>query len=126
MALANCPKCSKLFNKLSQDICPDCVKMEEKLLNETQKFLRGNRNAGRHDILNELEEVTTMLLDKWVETKRINIISEDDLEEQQYKQQSKLEMLEKLKKNKGIHSNLSSPGEETKKKSMGMHFKRGH
>ncbi|MBD3265106.1 hypothetical protein GF373_00420, partial [bacterium] len=82
MPLANCPRCGSLFNKLSSEICPKCYEEEEELLRATQRYLRENRNASPASVLTDLNEegldVTQMLLEKWVQEKRINLKSEEE------------------------------------------------
>ncbi len=78
MALANCKQCGSLFNKITRDICEECIKEEEELLRATQNFLRDNRNSQIWQILEAIEDLEAGLLDKWVEEKRINLIKPED------------------------------------------------
>lgn len=42
MALSNCTRCGKLFNRLSRSICPDCVRKEEEQVIAVMAFVRDN------------------------------------------------------------------------------------
>lgn len=124
--LANCPKCGQLFNKVTKEICPKCVEEEEQLLRDTQEFLRNNRSAGRHQIMLEVDGVTPELLDQWVETKRINLVTSEDLEEQQEKANKQKQLLQKIMSGKSSKASKENDDEEEEKKPrLGMHFKRG-
>lgn len=122
--LANCPKCGQLFNKVTKEICPKCVEAEDKMLSETQHYLRENRNAGRHQIILEIDGVTPELLDKWVETKRINLVTAEDLAEQQEKATKQKMLLNKIMSGKKTAETEKKGEEEEKKERHGMHLKR--
>jgi len=122
--LANCPKCGQLFNKTTREICPKCIEAEDKLLSDTQHFLRDNRNAGRHQIMLEVEGVTSDLLDKWVESKRINLVTAEDLVEQQEKANKQKMLLNKIMSGKKQAASETKEDETEKKERRGMHFKR--
>jgi predicted amidophosphoribosyltransferase len=82
VALQNCSRCGKLFNRLSRDVCQDCVDLEDSYLRETQRYLRENRNATAAEVLIDLNEVgfdvEQRMLEKWVKEKRINLKLETD------------------------------------------------
>lgn len=123
--LANCPKCGQLFNKVTKDICPKCIEEEEQLLRDTQEFLRNNRNAGRHQIMLEVDGVTPMHLDQWIETKRINLITAEDIEEQQEKANKQKQLLQKIMSGKSkAPAKEKEKDEEDKPDRHGMHFRR--
>ncbi len=42
MALANCIKCKKVFNKISSPICDDCHKKEEETYEKVYQYLKEN------------------------------------------------------------------------------------
>ncbi len=122
--LSNCPKCGQLFNKVTKEICSDCFEEEEQMLKQTQNFLRENRNAGRHMLLMEIEGLTGDLIDKWVDTKRINLVTQEDLAEQEEKANKQKQLLQKLMGKKSGPAPAKEDEEEDKPKRMGMHFKR--
>lgn len=72
MALANCPRCGALFNKLTVDCCKECYEKEEKLMRQTQEFLRKNRNASMFELLGEIS-VEQWMVEKWIKDKRITM-----------------------------------------------------
>lgn len=78
MALANCPRCGALFNKLAQDVCQKCHKEEEALLRETQEYLRENRAAALFQIIEDLD-IDQDLIEKWVREKRITLQSPEEM-----------------------------------------------
>ncbi len=137
MPLANCPRCGKLFNKMAIDICKDCQKEEDKLLSETQEYLRQNRSASKVEILNDID-VEPWMLEKWVNENRINIIDQNDLMGKRYCVECGRELkiqgnvcktcqIKKLSKRPSSSSTQPSEipvqNEETKPK-RGMYYKR--
>ncbi len=42
MALANCVKCKKIFNRVSSPICDDCHKKEEETYEKVYQYLKEN------------------------------------------------------------------------------------
>ncbi|MGI6455655.1 MAG: hypothetical protein ACOX5R_08525 [bacterium] len=77
MALANCRRCGGLYNKVSIDICPACTKEEERLLRETQQYLREHKLATVAQVVEDLD-IRCELVDKWCKEKRINLVHEED------------------------------------------------
>lgn len=51
MEMTNCPRCGKIFSKMSNPICDDCVKAEEEIFQMIKKYLDDNPN-------NTLEQVS--------------------------------------------------------------------
>ncbi len=94
MALSNCSRCGRLFNKLHRDICPKCYEEEEQLLRETQAYLREHRNAALYEIIEDLE-IEEWLLQKWINEKRINLVTNQEL----MNKQTCIECGRELKKN---------------------------
>lgn len=80
MALANCPKCGKLFNKVTRNICVDCSNVEENALRKTQAYLRKTPNASIAQVIYDLEEddvyIDKPMLEKWTEEGRITLVIE--------------------------------------------------
>ncbi len=70
MALANCPRCGSLFNKIGLEFCKSCYDEEEKLLRETQEYLRQHRKAPILEVV-EAIGLEQWMLDKWIEEKSI-------------------------------------------------------
>jgi hypothetical protein len=95
------------------------------LLRDTQEFLRNNRSAGKHQIMLEVDGVTPLLLDQWVESKRINLVTAEDLEEQQEKANKQKQLLQKIMSGKSAKTKQEKEDDgDDKKARMGMHFKR--
>lgn len=80
MALANCSKCGKLFNKLTKNICNDCTNIEDEALRKTQQYLRKNPNASIAQVIIALEDedvyVDRTMLEKWTNERRITLVIE--------------------------------------------------
>jgi len=83
VGLANCSRCGGLFSKISRDYCTKCYEEEEELLRSAQEFLRNNREAGVHDLIDELE-LEQWMVEKWVNEKRINLLKEEELHNKRY------------------------------------------
>lgn len=77
MALANCPRCGALFNKISLDCCRACHEEEESLLKDTQTYLRSHRNAPVFEVMLHVE-VPQWMLEKWIQEKRIQIVKPEE------------------------------------------------
>ncbi|MBE7560633.1 hypothetical protein HS125_17535 [bacterium] len=76
MALANCRKCRKLFNKLVRDICEDCLAAEEEQLTVVQHFLRDHPRSS----VFQIEEgcgVPASLVMQFAREKRITLVSSE-------------------------------------------------
>ncbi len=137
MALANCSRCGRLFNKLHRDICPKCHDEEEELLRQTQDYLRDHRNAQIFELIEELE-IEQWMLEKWVNEKRITLVTPES--EMGAKKCSecgrkmkpsdagnicKTCQLKRLMNKKPTEKKTAEPDAElTKDESRGMHFKR--
>jgi len=70
--LTNCLKCNAVFVKTTQDICPDCVRKEEKAFQKVYRFLskRENREATIAEIV-KATEVEEELIIKFIRTNRL-------------------------------------------------------
>ena len=55
LPIATCKRCGKLFNKVTLDICPDCVRKEEVLFDEIKLFLRTHENATIEEVVEALD-----------------------------------------------------------------------
>lgn len=42
MEMANCPRCGKIFSKMSKPICDDCVREEEEIFQKLKKYIDDN------------------------------------------------------------------------------------
>lgn len=52
MAIANCRRCGRLFNRVGRDICPDCVKDEDDKLATIRAYLRQHPLANIYEVAN--------------------------------------------------------------------------
>ena len=65
MALANCIKCGKLFNKVLRDLCPVCIEQMEQDFERVYVFLK--ENGPTHiDVLHEETGVEKKLIMKFL------------------------------------------------------------
>ncbi len=135
MALANCPRCGALFNKITTDYCKKCYEEEENLLRQTQDFLRKNRAAAVFEILEEVE-LEQWMLEKWVAEQRITLSNPSDLQAIPRCSSCGREIkigqnmcstckFKKLAAKKPSSTQKDKPAEEEKEKTTrsGMHFK---
>lgn len=53
MEIINCPKCGKLFSKLSSPICEQCQKDEEDLFQVVRKYVDEHPNCLLKEVTNE-------------------------------------------------------------------------
>ncbi|ACV59571.1 hypothetical protein Aaci_2567 [Alicyclobacillus acidocaldarius subsp. acidocaldarius DSM 446] len=52
MAIANCRRCGKLFNRVGRDICPECIKDEDEKLATIRAYLRQHPLANIYEVAN--------------------------------------------------------------------------
>ncbi|WP_237699988.1 TIGR03826 family flagellar region protein [Alicyclobacillus acidocaldarius] len=50
VALANCRRCGRLFNKTSHDVCPSCIHEEENKIAEIRDYLREHPLANIYEV----------------------------------------------------------------------------
>ncbi|WP_202079368.1 TIGR03826 family flagellar region protein [Caldalkalibacillus salinus] len=72
--LANCPQCNKLFVKGVQDLCRNCIKIEDQEYRLVAEYLRSRKN--RKATIYECSEdtgVTINKISKFIRQKRITL-----------------------------------------------------
>jgi len=72
MSLSNCKRCGNLFSRVSQPVCPECIRKEDKQLEQANGWMRDNPGQ----TINALSEATGIELPhilKWVRQKRITL-----------------------------------------------------
>ena len=72
MSLSNCKRCGNLFSRVSQPVCPECIRKEDKQLEQANDWMRDNPGQ----TINALSEATGIELPnilKWVRQKRITL-----------------------------------------------------
>lgn len=61
MAVTNCRRCGKLFNRVGRGICPSCVKEDDEAYKAVREYLRHHKDV----YLTELAEATEVP-EEWV------------------------------------------------------------
>ena len=54
MSIATCKRCGRLFQKVTVDICPECVRKEEATFEEIKHFLRLHESATVEEVVEAL------------------------------------------------------------------------
>jgi len=62
MSISNCAECGRLFQKMSRDICANCIRKEEDLFDEVKKYIRLHGQATMQDICDTLNTTEEKLL----------------------------------------------------------------
>ncbi|MBM3266027.1 MAG: hypothetical protein FJZ01_00125 [Candidatus Sericytochromatia bacterium] len=71
MALSNCPRCGKTFNKLPNvKICRDCQDIEDAQFEKVYQFLRDNPKT-QVSVISEQTQVKESLILEWFRTGRL-------------------------------------------------------
>jgi len=52
VAIANCRRCGKLFNRVGRDICRECIKDEDEKLETIRAYLRQHPLANIYEVAN--------------------------------------------------------------------------
>ncbi len=55
MAIANCKRCGRIYNRVRRDICPSCIEEEDKIFLKVRDFLREHKNAYMEDVIQGTE-----------------------------------------------------------------------
>lgn len=50
MAIANCKRCGRMYNKVGRDVCTECIREEDELLKEIRLFLRQHPRANIYEV----------------------------------------------------------------------------
>lgn len=50
MDISNCPRCGKLFTRMSSPICEDCVKEEEELFQKVKQYIEENKDKNMMEV----------------------------------------------------------------------------
>ena len=50
MEPTNCPRCGKVFMRIRESVCPDCVKKEEQTFEEVRAYVKENPNQRVKDV----------------------------------------------------------------------------
>lgn len=62
MNAMNCPRCGKIFVKISSPICDKCVKEEEEIFEKVRTYVRENPNQSIQEICEACEVTTKRVL----------------------------------------------------------------
>jgi len=68
--VTNCRKCGRLFHRVSQPICPECMKELEDKYQEVKEYLKEHDKATVVEISQELD-VSVEQIKKWVREERL-------------------------------------------------------
>ncbi len=67
VAIANCKRCGRIFNRVRRDICPACITEEDELFVLVRNYLREHRDASMQDVMEsteiEMETLVQMIQD---------------------------------------------------------------
>ena len=74
MEAINCPRCGKVFVKISDPICPECVKEEEKIFDRVREYIRDNPNRTVKEVSDECDISVKRILG-YIREGRINATS---------------------------------------------------
>ena len=67
MAVANCKRCGRIYNRVRRDICVNCIGDEDKAFQTVRKYLREHRDATMENVVEstgvELDLIVDMIRD---------------------------------------------------------------
>jgi flagellar operon protein (TIGR03826 family) len=67
VAIANCKRCGRIYNRVRRDICPACIEEEDKIFVKVRNFLREHKNAYMDDVIEgtgvDMETLIQMIQD---------------------------------------------------------------
>lgn len=72
MALANCPRCGRLFDNSFKDICQYCTKEEEELYQKVRLYVKENRKCTIYECSDDTE-VPIKTIARFIKQGRINL-----------------------------------------------------
>ena len=55
MEATNCPRCGRMFMKISKPLCPDCEKADEEKFEVVRAFVKENPDCTIHEVSKECE-----------------------------------------------------------------------
>ena len=127
MNLKNCKICGKLYNKVSKDMCPDCVNKEEEDFLAVKQYLDEHPNATVPQVAEDTEvlekRINQFIREGRLQTTKMTNISApcmrcgDPVKEGKYCKKCSSELEEGFKSVKG------DKDKDDKKKGLGFHTK---
>jgi flagellar operon protein (TIGR03826 family) len=79
MGLANCKRCGRLYNQTAiHDVCPECVKEEERMFFIVRDYLKENRRATINEV-HEATEVPLTTIMKFLRDGRLSTLDNPNL-----------------------------------------------
>lgn len=63
MAIANCKRCGRIFNRVRRDICASCIEQEDQLFLVVRDYLRANPDAFMDEVIKETGVAMEMLIE---------------------------------------------------------------
>jgi flagellar operon protein (TIGR03826 family) len=62
MAIANCKRCGRIYNRIRRDICPACIAEEDEIFIKVRDFLREHKNAYMDEVIEGTDVETETLI----------------------------------------------------------------
>lgn len=72
MAIQNCKRCGSLYNKISKDICSNCLEQEEKDYKKVRLYLKRHKTVDIKDVSHDTE-VDIELIYQFLQEGRISL-----------------------------------------------------
>jgi flagellar operon protein (TIGR03826 family) len=72
MDVMNCPRCGKMFKRLTVSICEKCVKLDETEFLLVRDFLEENRQSTMKDVV-DATKVSSKRILKWIKEGRLEM-----------------------------------------------------
>ncbi|KRW90858.1 hypothetical protein SD51_12335 [Alicyclobacillus tengchongensis] len=67
MAIANCKRCGRLYNRVGRDMCQDCIRKEDDVLLDIRQYLKKHPQANIYEVADgtaaTYEEIVDFLRD---------------------------------------------------------------
>lgn len=76
--VANCENCGQIFQKTIRDICPACIRKEDKKYERCAEYLREHRGASLME-LSEETGVSVSLISRFIREGRISLLNHPSL-----------------------------------------------
>lgn len=74
MEVVNCPKCGRVFTRIKDTLCPDCLKKEEDTYNLVRDYIKANPNSTMTQITKDTG-VSTRKINKYLRDGRLEVTS---------------------------------------------------
>jgi flagellar operon protein (TIGR03826 family) len=78
MALANCKKCGRLYNRINSEWCPSCLKEEDEMFFQVRDYLKEHRRATAYEV-SEGTGIDLSIIYKFIREGRISTVDNPSL-----------------------------------------------